>query len=118
LEQEIAVFGMRVVIPAQAVVAESQERHDGDGAEYPDRKPIDDTAHRQVLRRQHGNRRCDGHGSAQVLHGARYYPPIVASFLDRRGSSSPAEAPYSLRSSEGRFAPLRADRSGADDKSK
>ncbi len=39
---------MNIVVPAEPVVAECQERNDADESKHRDRKPIEDVAHRHV----------------------------------------------------------------------
>ncbi len=41
-EQEIAVFGMGVVVPAQPIVAKRQQRDDAHDAEHRDGEPVED----------------------------------------------------------------------------
>ena len=41
-EQELAVFGMNVIVPAQPIVAEGQQRDDADETERRDREPVED----------------------------------------------------------------------------
>src|SRR5262249_56625478 len=61
---------MRIVVPAQAVVAKRQQRDDAHDTEHHDGKPVEDAAGRDFTGRERGDGRCEGHGrSAQVFNG-------------------------------------------------
>ncbi len=48
-EQEIPVFGMRIVVPAQAVIAKRQQRDDPHDTEHHDGKPVEDAGSRDFI---------------------------------------------------------------------
>ena len=62
LEQQIAVFGVGVVVPTQTVVAKRQKREDAHNPHDQESERIQDAARRQLRGRGRGDRRHEGHG--------------------------------------------------------
>ena len=104
LEQQVAVFGVGVVVPAQAVVAKRQEREDAHDPDRRDSEPVRDTGWTSSLRgtKNAGNGRRDGHVRlGRVLLGRTSGHRIMARFVDGSARSRPGGVGRSAASTPG-----------------